>query len=49
MIQIVMQNEEGDIIDSAKAKNQAEILEVLTKWLADYNFLNRDRITFYRY
>ena len=49
MIQIVLQNEEGDILDSAKAKNQKEILEILTKWLEAYNFLNRDKITFYRY
>ena len=48
MTQLVLQNEDGIIIDSAKAKSQEEILEILTKWLADYMFLNRDKITFYR-
>ena len=48
MTQLVLQNEDGIIIDSAKAKSQEEILEVLTKGLADYKFLNRDKITFYR-
>ena len=46
---MLLQNEDGIIIDSVKVKTQNEILEVLTKWLAEYTFLNRDKITFYRY
>ena len=46
MIQIVLQNEDNIIIDSAKVKSSKEIIQVLTKWLADYQFLNRDKITF---
>ena len=49
MVQIVLTNEDNIIIDSAKVGSQDELLEVLTKWLKDYLFLNRDRITFYRY
>ena len=49
MIQIVLQNEDNIIIDSAKVKSSKEIIQVLTKWLADYQFLNRDKITFYRF
>ena len=48
MIQVVLTNEDNIIIDSAKVDSQDELLEVLTKWLKDYLFLNRDRITFYR-
>ena len=48
MIQVVLTNEDDIIIDSAKVGSQEEILEVLTKWLHDYTFLNRDSITFYR-
>ena len=49
MVQVVLTNEDDIIIDSAKVGNQDELLEILTKWLKDYLFLNRDRITFYRY
>ena len=48
MTQLVLQNEDGIIIDSAKAKSQEEILKILTEWLEAYQFLNRDKITFYR-
>ena len=48
MTQLVLQNEDGIIIDSAKAASQKEILETLEKWLREYHFLNRDKITFYR-
>ena len=49
MTQLVLQNEDGIIIDSAKAKSKVEILETLAKWLIEYEFLNHDKITFYRY
>ena len=48
MIQIVLQNEDGIIIDSAKAQKKLEVVQILVKWLAEYEFLNRDKITFYR-
>ena len=48
MIQIVLQNEDGIIIDSAKAQRKLEVVQILVKWLAEYEFLNRDKITFYR-
>lgn len=48
MIQIVLQNEDGIIIDSAKAERKLEVVQILVKWLAEYEFLNRDKITFYR-
>ena len=48
MVQIVLTNEDDIIIDSAKASGKVEILEVLAKWLLKYEFLNHDRITFYR-
>ena len=48
MIQIVLQNEDSIIIDSAKAETKLEIVQILVKWLAEYEFLNRDKITFYR-
>ena len=48
MVQIVLTNEDGIIIDSAKVKGKVEILEVLAKWLLQYEFLNHDSITFYR-
>ena len=48
VIQIVLQNEDGIIIDSAKAQKKLEVVQILVKWLAEYEFLNRDKITFYR-
>ena len=48
MVQIVLTNEDNIIIDSAKVKGKVEILEVLAKWLLQYEFLNHDMITFYR-
>ena len=48
MIQIVLQNEDGIIIDSAKAERKLQVVQILVKWLAEYEFLNRDKITFYR-
>ena len=48
VIQIVLQNEDGIIIDSAKAERKLEVVQILVKWLAEYEFLNRDKITFYR-
>ena len=48
MVQIVLTNEDDIIIDSAKVNGKVEILEVLAKWLLQYEFLNHDRITFYR-
>ena len=47
MVQIVLTNGDDIIIDSAKVYNQTEILEVLTKWLDEYQFLNGDSISFY--
>ena len=49
MLQIVLTNEDDIIIDSAKASSQQEIMETLVKWLKEYQFLNHDKITFYRY
>ena len=49
MLQMVLTNEDDIIIDSAKASNQEEVMETLAKWLRDYQFLNHDKITFYRY
>ena len=46
--QIVLKNAEDVIVDTAKAYGKVEILEVLAKWLLKYEFLNHDRITFYR-
>ena len=48
VIQIVLQNEDGIIIDSAKVETKLQVVQILVKWLADYQFLNRDKITFYR-
>ena len=48
MIQIVLQNEDGIIIDSAKANTKLQVVQILVKWLAEYQFLHRDKITFYR-
>ena len=48
MVQIVLTNEDEIIIDSAKVKSKVEILETLAKWLIEYEFLNHDKITFYR-
>ena len=47
MIQIVLTNRDDIIIDSAKVKTQEEIIEVLTKWSDEYQFLNGDSISFY--
>ena len=47
MVQIVLTNGDDIIIDSAKVKTQEEILEVLTKWLDEYQFLNGDSVSFY--
>ena len=47
MIQIVLTNGDDIIIDSAMVNTQAEILEVLTKWNEEYQFLNGDSISFY--
>ena len=49
MVQLVLQNEDDIIIDSAKVTTEDELLETLAKWLAEYKFLNRDKITFYRF
>ena len=48
MIPIVLQNEDNIIIDSAKANTKLQVVEILVKWLAEYHFLHRDKITFYR-
>ena len=48
MYQIVLKNEDDIIIDTAKASGKVEILETIAKWLLKYEFLNHDRITFYR-
>ena len=48
MIQMVLQNEDDIIIDTAKVEKQLEVVQVLVKWLAEYKFLNHDKITFYR-
>ena len=48
VIQMVLQNEDGIIIDSAKAQRKLEVVQILVKWLIEYEFLNRDKITFYR-
>ena len=47
MIQIVLTNGDDIIIDNAKVSSQDEILEVLTKWHEEYQFLNGDSISFY--
>ena len=47
MIQLVLTNGDDIIIDSARVKTQDEILEVLTKWNEEYQFLNGDSISFY--
>ena len=47
MVQLVLTNSDDIIIDSARVKTQEEILEVLTKWLDEYQFLNGDNISFY--
>ena len=47
MVQLVLTNMDDIIIDSAKASSQDEILETLTKWLEEYQFLNGDSISFY--
>ena len=48
MVQIVLQNEDGIIIDSAKANKKLEVVQILVKWLAEYELLHRDKITFYK-
>ena len=48
MYQIVLKNADDIIIDTANASGKVEILETLAKWLLKYEFLNHDRITFYR-
>ena len=48
MVQIVLTNEDDIIVDSAKVKSKVEVLEVLAKWLIEYDYLHHDRITFYR-
>ena len=49
MYQIVLKNADDIIIDTAKASGKIEILETLAKWLIEFDFLNHDRITFYRF
>ena len=48
MYQIVLKNGDDIIVASEKAKSKVEILSVLAKWLIQFDFLNHDRITFYR-
>ena len=47
MIQLVLTNGDGIIIDSAKVESQEEILNILTKWHEEYQFLNGDSVSFY--
>ena len=46
---MVLTNEDDIIIDSAKVGSREEIMQTLEKWLAEYHFLNHDKITFYRF
>ena len=48
VIQIVLQNEDSIIIDSAKVETKLQVVQIIVKWLAEYEFLHRDKITFYR-
>ena len=47
MVQIVLTNEDGIIIASAKADSQYQIIDIIAKWADEYGFLNGDSISFY--